>query len=168
MRLPAQLKDLNVFAANQSFLGLVTAFTRPPLTVTTEAHKAGGFLGEVQLQLGLDAMEAEVKFGGDQPAINNEFGNPRIDGSMLRYVGAYQEDDNGEVTRVEITTRGRYTEIGRGDDEKGSKSESTYKLALVYYKEVVNGRVAFEIDFLAGIWIVNGVDRWQQIREAIV
>ncbi|RYG20459.1 MAG: phage major tail tube protein [Caulobacteraceae bacterium] len=167
MRLPDQLKDLNVFGGNASFLGEVTTFTRPPMAITTEAHKGGGMLGEVQLQLGLEAMEAEVKFGGDQTALNAEFGHPRIDGSMLRFVGAYQRDDTGVVTTVEITTRGRYTEIDRGDDEKGGKTEASYKLALVYYKEVVNGRVAFEIDFLKGIWIVNGVDRWKEIREAI-
>lgn len=168
MRLPAMLKDLNVFAANQSFAGQVATYTRPKLALKTETWAGGGMLGEVKLSFGLEELEAESKFGGDQPALNREFGTPRIDGSLLRYVGAYQAEDDGAVTRVEITERGRYVEIDRGDDEKASKTESTYKHALVYYKEVVNGRTMFEIDMLGGVFIVDGVDRWKEIREAIL
>lgn len=167
MRLPPMLQDMDVFAANQRFRGQVTTYVRPKLAMKTETWLAAGMLGEVKLKFGLEEMESESKFGGDQPALNAEFGDPRIDGSMLRFVGAYQAGDDGDVTRVEITQRGSTIEIDRGDDEKGSKTESTYKHSLVYYKEVVNGDVMFEIDMLAGIFIVNGVDRWQQIRDAI-
>lgn len=167
MRLPPMLKDLDVFAANQRFKGLVTTYVRPKIALKTETWLAGGMLGEVKLAFGLEELESESKYGGDQPALNAEFGDPRIDGGLLRFVGAYQAEDDGRVTRVEITQRGRTVEIDRGDDEKGAKTETVYKHALVYYKEVVDGRVMFEIDMLDGVFIVDGVDRWQQIRDAV-
>lgn len=167
MRLPPMLKDFDVFAANQRFKGLATTYVRPKIALKTETWLAAGMLGEVKLAFGLEELESESKFGGDQPALNAEFGDPRIDGSLLRFVGAYQAEDDGDVTRVEITQRGRTVEIDRGDDEKGTKTEVSYKHSLVYYKEVVDGVVMFEIDMLESVFIVNGVDRWQQIRDAV-
>lgn len=167
MRLAPQLKDLDVFIAGNRFAGQLMSYTRPTLTAKVESHLAAGMLSEVDLIMGLEPMETEMKFAGDQPLLNAEFANPRLDGSLVRYVGMYDAGAEGGVVRYEITTRGRYLEIDRGSDEKGSKSEATYKQKVVYYKEVVDGVVAFEIDVLAGIWIVNGVDLWQAIREGL-
>lgn len=167
MKLPRQLKDMNVFGAGQSFLGECTAFTRPKLTMKTEAHRGGGMLGEAKLNMGLEALEVTHKYGGDIPELNREFGASEIDASQVRFVGAYQNDESGAPDVVEITVRGRHEEIDAGDDEIGSKSGTTYKTACVYYKQTRNDVVEYEIDMLAGVFIVGGVDRWAEIRTAI-
>ena len=164
MNLPRQLKDMNVFGAGQSFLGESLSFTRPKLTMATEDYKGGGMLAPAKLNMGLDALEVTHKYGGDMPALNNEFGAAEIDASQLRYVGAYQNDATGELDNVEIIIRGRHEEIDAGDDEVGSKSGTTYKTAVVYYKQTRNGVIEFEIDTLAGVFMVGGVDRWAEIR----
>lgn len=164
MNLPRQLKDMNVFGAGQSFLGECLSFTRPKLTMKTEDYRGGGMLGEVKLNMGLDALEVTHKYGGDMPALNKEFGANQIDASQLRFVGAYQNDATGVLDNVEVIVRGRHEEIDAGDDEIGSKSGSTYKTACVYYKQTRNGEVEFEIDMLAGVFNVGGVDRWAEIR----
>lgn len=167
MKLPRQLKDMNMFGASTTFRGQCTAFTRPKLALKTETHRGAGMLGEVKLNMGLEALEVTHKYGGDIPELNREFGANDADASQLRFVGAYQNDENASLDTVEIVIRGRHEEIDAGDDEIGSKSGTTYKTACVYYKQTRNGVVEFEIDMLAGVFIVGGVDRWAQIRQAV-
>ena len=167
MKLPRQLKDMNVFGAGTTFRGQCTTFTRPKLALKTETHRGGGMLGEVKLNMGLEALEVTHKYGGDIPELNREFGANDIDASQLRFVGAYQNDENASLDTVEIVIRGRHEEIDAGDDEIGSKSGTTYKTACVYYKQTRNGVVEFEIDMLGGVFIVNNVDRWAGIRQAV-
>lgn len=164
MKLPRQLKDMNVFNAANAFSGECTVFTRPKLAIKTEAYRGGGMLGEVQLDMGLEALEATAKFGGEIPELNRQFGANQIDAVQLRFAGAYQNDETGGYDDVQIIVRGRFTEIDSGDDEIGGKSGSSYKCACVYYKQSRNGRVEFEIDMLEGRFVVDGVDRWAELR----
>ncbi|MFN3931609.1 MAG: phage major tail tube protein [Brevundimonas sp.] len=164
MKLPRQLKDMNVFNAANSFAGECLSFTRPKLAIKTEAYRGGGMLGEVQLDMGLEALEVTHKYGGDIPELNREFGANELDATQLRFAGAYQNDETGGYDDVQIVVRGRHVEIDAGDDEIGSKSGTAYKTACVYYKQTRNGRVEFEVDMLAGRFVVDGVDRWAELR----
>ena len=165
MKLPRQLKDMNVFSAANSFAGECLSFTRPKLAIKTEGYRAGGMLGEVMLDMGLEPLEVSAKFGGEIPELNRQFGANQLDAVQLRFAGAYQNDETGGYDDVQIVVRGRFTEIDSGDDEIGSKSGTTYKGSLVYYKQTRNGVVEFEIDMLAGKFVVDGVDRWAELRS---
>ena len=59
---------------------------------------------------------------------------------------------------------GRTNEIDTGEQEIGSKNGVSYKTDCVYYKQVRNGVVEFEIDTLNKKLLVYGVDRWAQLR----
>lgn len=165
MKLPRQLKDMNVFNAANDFRGEAQVFTRPKLAMKAESYRGAGMLGEVQLDMGLEALEATVKFGGEIPELTAQFGANRVDAVQLRFAGGYQNDETGGYDDVQIVVRGRFTEIDAGDDEIGSKSGASYKVACVYYKQTRNGRVEFEIDMLAGVFVVDGVDRWAELRS---
>ncbi len=167
MQLPRQLKDMNVFNAANSFAGQATKFTRPKLVIKTEDYRGAGMLGTVKLDMGLEGLEVEHEYGGDMPELNREFGSTDIDGSQLRFAGAYQNDDTGRYDNVQIVVRGRHTEIDSGTDEVGAKSGTKYKTACTYYKQTRNGRVEFEIDLIAGTFIVDGRDRRAELRRII-
>lgn len=164
MSLPRQLIDFNVYNSGESFAGEAVSITRPKIAMKMEGYRAAGMLAEVQLQVGLEALEFVHKYGGEMPQLNKEFGAQTLDASQLRFAGAYQNQASGAVDNVQIVIRGRHVELDAGDDEIGSKSGATYKTACVYYKQTRNGRVEFEIDVVAGKFIVDGVDRWAQIR----
>ena len=63
--------------------------------------------------------------------------------------------------------RGRHIEIDAGTDEVGAKSGTKYKTACTYYKQTRNGRVEFEIDMIAGTFLVDGVDRRAELRRIV-
>lgn len=167
MALPRKLKNMNVFVNGTSFLDEATEVTLPKLTMKTEDYRGGGMLGEVAVDMGLEKLEMEIKFGGFMAELRKQFGNAKIDGTPLRFAGAYQRPNTGEVDAVEITARGRITEIDGGSSKVGDNTEETYKLALTYYKEDINGDTNIEIDLINHVYMVGGEDKFQAIRQAI-
>jgi len=167
MQLPRQLKDMNVFNAANSFAGQAMKFTRPKLVIKTEDYRGAGMLGTVKLDMGLEAIEVEHEYGGDMPELNREFGTTDIDGSQLRFAGAYQNDSTGRYDDVQIVVRGRHLESEAGTAEVGATSGTKYKTACTYYKQTRNGRVEFEIDMIAGTFLVDGVDRRAELRRIV-
>lgn len=95
-----------------------------------------------------------------------EFGG-KIDGSALRFAGAYQQDDTEEVTAIELIMRGRFSEIDNGTSKSGDDTEQSYTVPLTYYKIIENGKDLVEIDLLNSIFIVGGTDRLAEHRSAI-
>lgn len=165
MNLPRQLKDMNVFQDGPGFAGECKTFTRPKLAIATEDYRGGGMGGPVKLDLGLQALEAEHAYGGMIPAIRRRFGETRIDGVGLRFAAAYQNDATGAWDDVQINLRGRHEELDPGSDEVGSATEFKVKTACTYYKETINGVIELEVDFLAQIFRVGGIDRWAELRR---
>jgi P2 family phage contractile tail tube protein len=167
MALPRNLKNFNVFHQGISFIGQCAEISLPKLARKTEGFRAGGMTGEVELDMGNDKLEVEATYGGHMREIIAQYGIARIDGVLLRFAGAYQRDDTGDVDAVEIVMRGRHVEIDRGKGVAGDKTEFKVKSALTYYKETVNGEDLVEIDLINMVEIVDGVDRLAQQRAAI-
>ena len=64
----------------------------------------------------------------------------------------------GEVKAIHVIR----TTAKPGDD-----TEHEYTLPLAYYRRVVDGRVEIEIDMIAGVFIVDGIDRYAEIMAII-
>ncbi len=167
MALPAVLKNMNVFNDGDNYIGQIAEATLPKIALLLEDWRGGGMIGPVQLDMGVDKIEFEWKPGGIIKGIYQQFGEPAIDGVQMRWLGGYQADDTGQVTRVEITLRGRHAEIDPGGAKVGEAGGHTIKTAASYYRLKIDGDVVVEIDFLAMIFVVNGVDRAADLRAAI-
>src|SRR3546814_14451020 len=94
-----------------------------------------------------------------------QFGISRVDGVLLRLVGAYQADDGSGVDQVELVMRGRHEELDMGNAKAGEGTSHKQKFPLAYYKVSINGRVEMEIDMLNAVFIVDGVDRRSEERR---
>jgi len=167
MALPRKLKNFNVFHNSVSFIGEVQEINLPKLGRKTEDYRGAGMTGDVAIDMGNDKLELETTYGGHMRDVVAQYGITRVDGVLMRFAGAYQRDDSGDVDAVEIVMRGRHTEIDRGKAASGDKTEFKVKSALTYYKETVNGATLIEIDLINMVEIVDGVDRLAQQRAAI-
>ncbi len=167
MALPRKLKMMDVFNEGTSWLGLVSSVTLPKIAMKTEGWRGGGMIGEVDIDMGLEKLELETTCGGPMRDAILQLGTPGVAGTFRRFGGAYQDDSTGEVFSVSITMRGRPVEIDRGEAKVGEGGEFKDKWALTYYREEWDGRELLEIDMLASIYRVGGVDRYAQLRAAI-
>ncbi len=167
MALPRKLKNMNLYNDGNSFMGQVTEVTLPKLKRKTEEYRAGGMIGPVQIDLGLEALEIEWTCGGLMHEVLEQYGALKVDGVALRFVGAYQREDNAEMDRVEIAMRGRHKEIDLGTAKIGDDTTFKVTSALSYYKLTIIDKVVIEIDFVNCIQIVNGIDLLADLRRAI-
>lgn len=167
MGFPSKLKDMQFFEDAVSYKGQIPEVTLPKLTMKLEDYRAGGMLGPVPIDFGMEKIELEFKAGGLVRGLFKQFGATSLSSNLNRFAGAYQDDDTGAVLSCEIVTRGRTAEIDMGTAKVGDDTEQTFKTTCSYYKLTVDGEDWIEIDFIAGIFIVFGVDRRAAIRAAI-
>ena len=123
--------------------------------------------GGIKADLGQEDLELEGSCGGFMRDAFGQYGIALHNGVMLRYAGAYQRDDTGEVDAIEVVVRGRHEEIDPGKGKPGDDTEFKFKTAISYYKLSMNGAVLVEIDVQNMVCIVNGVDRLAELRAAI-
>jgi len=167
MAMPKKLKNFNAFSDGESFLGLVKTVTLPTLTRKMEDWRGGGMSGPVKVDFGQEGLEIKFTYGGVMQQVLKQYGLTTHDGLGLRFAGAYQRDDTGAVDAVEVTVRGRHSEIELGDAEAGEDGEFTATTTCSYFKYVVNGQTLIEIDLMNMVENVGGVDRLAEQRRAI-
>lgn len=167
MGFPSKLKDFRHYIDGFGYAGVIAEVTLPKLALKTEDWRAGGMLGPMKIDLGLDAMEATITFGGLTDAALRQFGTGIHDGVLNRFAGAYQEDGSGTVRALEVFMLGRWHEIDMGTAKVGADTSHKAMLNVAYYRMAVDGVDWIEIDLVNGVFIVMGTDRWAQIRAAV-
>lgn len=167
MALPRTLKNFGLFNDGESYMGVAEEIKLPKLTRKTDDYRGGGMSGPVAVDLGQEKLELEMTLAGLMRQVFGQYGTTKADGVMLRFAGAYQRDDTGEVSACEIVVRGRHTEIDPDNAKAGERGKLTVKSALTYYKLSLDGEVLIEIDLLNMVEIVNGVDMLAEQRKAI-
>lgn len=169
MAMPRKLKNMNLFNDANSYLGVAKSVTLPPLARKMESYRGGGMNGPVKADMGFsdDGIQVEWTLGGLDLIALKQFGAVKADGVPLRWVGAYQQDDTGEVLAVEIVVRGRHESIEMGDAAPGEDTEHSITTTCSYYKLIVDGEEVIEIDLLNFIEKVGGVDMLEAQRNAL-
>lgn len=169
MALPHKLKNMNLFFNGDNWQGKAEEITLPKLTRKLEAYRAGGMNGAAHVDLGLedDALGMEMTLGGMEAQLYKQWGIAEIDGVPLRFAGAYQRDDTGEVTACEVVVRGRLSEIDPGSAKQGDNTQVKFSFKPTYYRLVWNGADLIEIDVINMVEKVDGVDRLSEQRAAI-
>ncbi len=165
--IPSKLKNMNLFVDGEGFKGEVTEITLPKITLKTEEYRAAGMVAPIDIDLGLEKLELEVKYGGFMNHIYAGFGSVSVDGGYHRYVGAYQSDGTGVYKKVEAICLGRYMEIDGGTSKVGDDTENMSKSCLNYYQLLIDDREVLTVDILNHVFRVNGIDRLAEERAIL-
>ncbi|ARU88281.1 phage major tail tube protein [Pseudomonas sp. M30-35] len=169
MALPKKLKNMNLFNDANSYMGVAKTVTLPKLARKMEAWRGAGMDGPVKADMGHsdDGIQLEWTLGGYDLVAIRQYGVTSASAAQLRWAGAVQRDDTGEVSSVEVVVRGRHEEIDFGDSEPGEETEHKITTTCSYYKLTVDGNTEVEIDLLNFVFMVNGEDRLAEQRKAI-
>lgn len=166
MALPRKLKNFNLLLDGESYAGLASEVVLPKLTRKTEEYRGGGMNGPVEADMGLEALSMEFTVGMDV-RVYRQFGLSKVDGALMRFVGAWQREDSDQVSAVEVVARGRYREIDPGTAKAGEDAPLKVIAGLSYYKLTVDGTVEVEIDLMNFVETIGGVDRLEAQRNAL-
>ncbi|BFM16262.1 phage major tail tube protein [Maricurvus nonylphenolicus] len=165
--LPSKFKNLNLFLDGVGYQGQIEEIEIPKLAIKTEEYVGGGMGGPVDLDMGLEKMVAMLTFGGFMEELAKRFGQAGVDGVPLRARGAYENDQTLAVDSVEIVMRGRLSELDIGTWKRQENNNFKTALPLAYFKISLNDKVLIEIDMLNLKFVVDGVDRYEEMRNAL-
>lgn len=130
-----------------------------------EAFKAGGMDTPIHVDLGGEAMEAELTIAGLTPdQIVKDFMAKKHMGKTWSYRGYYRDQETGQGYGVEIVMRGRHN-IDNPSAKPGEAGEAKVKVHLSYYKLVIEGRTLIEIEPTAAKHFVDGEDKLADARN---
>lgn len=167
MGLPKKLRNFNMFGDGVSYMGQAGEITLPKLARKMEAWRGGGMAGEIESDMGQELLTMEHTYGGLMRPILEQYGTLKHDGVQLRFAGAYRSDDSDKSEAVEIVVRGRHKEIDMGSAKMGGETAFKVSTSLSYYKLTWNGEDVIEIDVLANVFKIKGVDLLADERKAI-
>jgi P2 family phage contractile tail tube protein len=167
MAFPSKLKNFNLFNDGNNYQGQVAEIDLPKLTRKTEDWRGAGMGGAVKVDMGQEAMQMEWTVGGMMRGILEQWGVTKHNAVMLRFAGAYQAEDSDTPDAVEVVVRGRHSEIDMGKAKAGDETSMKITTQLTYYKLSINGEDIIEIDMIAMIEKVGGIDRLAAVRQAI-
>lgn len=166
IELPRVLKNMNLFVDGRGYAGRIDEIELPKLTLKTEEHRAGGMDLPVEIDLGMDKLEAQLTISDYDPEVFKLFGLLDNAATQITIRGAIQAQGS-EAKPVAIQLRGGWKELDAGTWKPGDKSTLKVSVASSYYKLSIDNEELIEIDAINLVRRVGGVDQMQAIRAAI-
>jgi P2 family phage contractile tail tube protein len=164
MKAAAQiLKNFNLYVDGRGYAGNVEEVQLPALNIAGEEYRAGGLDIPVDLDMGMDKLEASFRITKWESDIEKLFGTGYIN---LTFRGAL-EDLDGTVRACVVKLRGKIHGIESEAVTPGAKAARSYRVPLVGYTYIIDGETIHDIDVLNMKRIINGVDRLAEQRKAI-
>lgn len=159
-------KNLNLFVDGRGYAGQIEDFNAPKLTLKTEEFQAGGMHGPVSLTMGHDMLKTDFSLIAYDADVIANFGV--VEGQSVQFTAREAlESNDGTVTPVVHSMRGKIVEIDPGTSKAGDKATLKVSMDLSYYRLTHGGRVLHEVDVENMVWTRNGVDALSAIRAAI-
>ena len=166
-QMPAVLKNFNVRIAGDSHAGTAKAITLPEIVKKTEEYRAAGMIGDINLDLGFEAMEATITYTGIDARHIMQLMSCGVSDLPIRFIGAYERQDTCTHVVRDIYMRGSVTTLPLGEMELGSINEQELTYGVTYLKVVDDSLTLLEIDFVNGIYIVAGKDMTGDINAKL-
>lgn len=166
MEITNVMRNVNALVDGVGYAGKFEKLTLPKLTIKTEEHRPGGSDAPVELDMGMEKLEASLASASIDRGLLERFGFVQNGRLPMTFRGALQSED-GTVTAAVCQLRGMIKEIDWGDWQAGEKTEMKAMMAVRYYKLEHGGAVIHEIDVENMIRIVNGVDQLAEMRAAL-
>jgi P2 family phage contractile tail tube protein len=163
---PQVLKNMNLFVDGRGFAGRVDEIQLPKLTLKTEEHRAGGMDVPVEIDLGMEKLEAELTLSDYDPEVFKLFGLLDNTATQITLRGAIQAQ-GAEAKPVVIHLRGGWKELDAGSWKMGDKSSLKVSVAANYYKLTLAEEELIEIDAINLVRKIGGTDQMAGIRTAI-
>ena len=166
MALPNQLKNFNVFADGVSLMGVIEEVGLPKLSRKLETFQGGGMVAPLDIDLGMEKLEAELTIADHDPEVFKLFGLLDNAATQITIRGAIQAQGM-EAKPVIVNLRGGWKELDAGTWKPGDKSTLKVSVAASYYKLTIDDEELIEIDAINLVRKVGGTDQMEAIRAAI-
>ena len=160
------LKNVNLFVDGRGYAGQVEELTPPKLSMKTEEFRAGGMDAVIELDMGMEKLEASFSLKKYDKDVLSLFGLAPGNLVPLTFRGAVESED-GTVKPLVVQLRGKIREIDDGTWKPGEAASLKVAMSVRYYKRTLDGVDIHEIDVENMIRKINGVDQLAAQRTAL-
>lgn len=160
------LKNMALYVDGRGYAGNVETLTLPKLTMKTEEFRNGGMDAPIEVELGMEKLEAEFTLTRFDRETLTLFGLAQGQNIPLTVRGAIESDD-GALLSVIVNLQGFVREVDFGSWQPGEKATLKLMVALRYYKLTHGPNVVHEIDIPNMVRKINGVDQLALTRTAL-
>jgi P2 family phage contractile tail tube protein len=159
-------KNFTVSVDGRGYAGDVDELNAPKLTIKTEDFRAGGMNAPIQLNMGMEMMDADFTLKSYDADVLALFGV--AEGNDVPFTAReVLESADGTVTAVIHTMFGIIKEVDAGSSKAGEVGSLKITMNLRYYKLEHGDRTIHEIDVPNMIHIVDGSDVLAEQRAAL-
>lgn len=164
-----RLTNANVYMDGKSFLGQAEEISLPQIKHMMSEHKALGMVGKMEFWAGIEKMEAKIKWNSFYPAAMKKMANPtamiqlQVRGSLETYESGGRTAQQPCVCYISCFAK----DLPMGNYKQHDNVEIESNLNVIYCKMEIAGDVIVEVDVMANIFKVDGVDILAQYRENI-
>lgn len=163
MALPKFIKNFNAFVDGVSYFGIASEAKLPQPKIGTEAHRGSGMDGPVGIDMGMEALSAEITFSEWRPELARKLG--RLERFVLR--PGQQSASDFSATPIIATMGGLITVTDYGDLKPGTNSPFKMTMDVRYYRLEIDGVEMLEIDLVNAVRRIGGVDQLGELRRAM-
>lgn len=152
------------------FVQDTTSVTLPNLEYLTDTISGAGIGGEIDMptlaQLGSITLEMALRRSNPQATALLAPGSHEVE---VRWVTDTVDSTTGAVRAVgaKHICKGFSKSLEGGTLENNASQEANVILEVVYDKYIIDGETVWEIDKLNNVFVVNGTDYAQQIRDTL-
>ena len=160
------LKNFNLYIDGRGYAGNVDEVTLPNLNITGEDYRAGGMDAPIEIDVGMEKLEATFKVSKFDRDLIAKWGV--ISGGVVPFVlrGALESLD-GTVQAVVVKLTGKIHGLEMDTVSPGAKTGMTFRFAAHAYSYSQDGETLIDIDVRNMKRIIAGVDRLAAQRKAI-
>ncbi|MFE8048749.1 phage major tail tube protein [Brenneria goodwinii] len=164
-----RITNANIYIDGVNLLGRAEEVKLPDVSMIMQEHKALGMVGKVELPAGFDKLEGEIKWNSFYHDAMLGAANPyktlalQCRSSVERYSSQGRIDEIPLVTYLTIM----FKKNPLGTFKQHENAEFSSGFTCSYLKQVLDGEELLELDYLANIFRVGGVDQLTDYRSNI-
>lgn len=155
-----RLTNANVYLNGNNMAGKASEIDLPVVAQRMAEHNALGMSALMELPAGFDKMEARIKWNSFYPDAFGEMADPfkvhaiQCRSSLENYTSAGRTAETPYV----VFMRGTFKSVPPGQFKQHENVEMESTVNVLYIRVEANGQTIMELDALANIYKVNGVD----------
>lgn len=160
---PRTIRDFNAFVDGRGYAGLCTDGKMPELKLKNASHRGAGMDGPVAIDMGTEAMQAELTLAQWVPELITMFGTRQ----RMAFRPAAMGEDDFVADEIVASLGGRFAVTNFADLKPGDDVPLKLTVEVDYFRMLMNGQELFEIDIRAGKRVIGGIDQLADKRRAM-
>ena len=164
-----RVTNANIYVDGNCLLGKAEEIKLPDITTVMSEHKALGMVGKIELPSGFEKMEGEIKWNSFYRDVWLKMNNPysmvqlQVRSSVETYGAMGRMQQQPLVTFLSVM----FKKNPLGTFKQNDNAEFSSSFACYYIKQQLAGEDMLELDVLANIYKVGGVDQLDIYRNNI-